>query len=99
VGGRNALDLVLTLELGRIIAADPGGYSHIVSKDTDFDSVVRHLKGETKLSAPPPKGSAAPPGQHAKAWRKKCPKSGRTAYLGIKLSPILWHALSARKRY
>ncbi len=51
VDGRNALDFVLTLELGRMIATDPGGYFHIVSKDTDFDSVVRHLKGETKLIA------------------------------------------------
>ena len=51
VDGRNALDFVLTLELGRMIAADPTGYFHIVSKDTDFDSVVRHLKGETKLLA------------------------------------------------
>jgi len=32
VDGRNALDFVLTLELGRMIAADPGGYFHIVSK-------------------------------------------------------------------
>ncbi|MEO8614195.1 MAG: PIN domain-containing protein [Luteolibacter sp.] len=51
VDGRNALDFVLTLELGRMIAADPKGYFHIVSKDTDFDSVIRHLKGETKLIA------------------------------------------------
>ncbi len=51
VQGRNALDFVLTLELGRIIAADPGGYFHIVSKDTDFDSIVRHLKSEKKLIA------------------------------------------------
>jgi hypothetical protein len=49
VDGRNALDFVLTLELGRRMAADPEGYFHIVSKDTDFDSVVRHLKGEKKL--------------------------------------------------
>jgi len=49
VVGRNALDFVLILELGRKIAADPEGYFHIVSKDTDFDSVIRHLKGETKL--------------------------------------------------
>ncbi len=42
---------MLTLELGRMIAADPAGYFHIVSKDTDFDSVVRHLKVETKLIA------------------------------------------------
>lgn len=49
VDGRNALDFVLTLELGRIIAADSEGYFHIVSRDPDFDSVVRHLKSETKL--------------------------------------------------
>ncbi len=42
---------MLTLELGRMFAADPAGYFHIVSKDTDFDSVIRHLKGETKLIA------------------------------------------------
>lgn len=51
VDGRNALDFILTFELGRIIATDPNGYFHIVSKDTDFDSVIRHLKGETKLIA------------------------------------------------
>lgn len=51
VQGRNALDFVLTLELGRILTADPAGYFHIVSKDTDFDSVIRHLKGENKLIA------------------------------------------------
>jgi hypothetical protein len=51
VDGRNALDFVLTLELGRTFAADPTGYFHIVSKDTDFDSVIRHLKSETKLIA------------------------------------------------
>ena len=51
VDGRNALDFVLTLELGRMCAADPEGYFHIVSKDTDFDSVVRHLKGEKKRIA------------------------------------------------
>lgn len=51
VDGRNALDFVLTLELGRMIAADPAGYFHIISRDTDFDSVIRHLKGETKLIA------------------------------------------------
>lgn len=51
VDGRNALDFVLTLELGRMIAAHPDGYFHIVSKDTDFDSVVRHLKREKILIA------------------------------------------------
>ena len=51
VEGRNALDFVLTLELGRLLAADPTGYFHIVSKDTDFESIVRYLKGEKKLIA------------------------------------------------
>jgi hypothetical protein len=51
VVGKNALDFVLTVELGRMIALDPEGYFHIVSKDTDFDSVVRHLKGEKKRIA------------------------------------------------
>jgi hypothetical protein len=51
VAGRNALDLILTLELGRSLASDPSGYFHIVSKDTDFDSVIRHLQSQTKLIA------------------------------------------------
>ncbi len=51
IDGRNALDFVLTLELGRSFASDPAGYFHVVSKDTDFDSVIRHLKSETKLIA------------------------------------------------
>ena len=51
VQGRNALDFVLTLELGRLLAADPDGYFHIVSKDTDFESILRHLKDEKKLVA------------------------------------------------
>lgn len=51
VEGRNALDFVLTFELGRIFASDPEGYFHIVSKDNDFDSVVRHLKAEKRLVA------------------------------------------------
>jgi hypothetical protein len=51
VQGRNALDFVLTLELGRILAADPNGYFHIVSKDTDFNAVVSYLKAEKKLIA------------------------------------------------
>jgi hypothetical protein len=51
VVGKNALDFVLTLELGRMVALDPEGYFHIISKDTDFDSVLRHLSGESKRIA------------------------------------------------
>ena len=51
VDGRNALDMLLALELGQLLAADPDGYFHIVSKDTDFESIVRHLTNEKKLIA------------------------------------------------
>lgn len=51
VEGRNALDMVLAVELGRILSSDPKGYFHIVSKDNDFKSVVRHLQSEKKLVA------------------------------------------------
>lgn len=51
VEGRNALDMVLALELGRILSRDPEGYFHIVSKDNDFKSVVRHLHAEDRLVA------------------------------------------------
>lgn len=48
VDGRNALDMILALELGRIISSDPEGYFHIIAKDTDYNSVVRHLKAEQR---------------------------------------------------
>ncbi|MES2657705.1 MAG: PIN domain-containing protein [Verrucomicrobiota bacterium] len=51
VVGRNALDFVLTFELGRQLAADPGGIFHIISKDTDFQSVVLHLTAEDRRIA------------------------------------------------
>jgi len=51
VVGRNALDLVLALEVGRKLATDPDGAFHIVSKDTDYQSVVLHLKAEKRRVA------------------------------------------------
>jgi hypothetical protein len=51
VVGRNALDLVLALEVGRKLATDPDGDFHIVSKDTDYESVVLHLKAEQRRVA------------------------------------------------
>jgi hypothetical protein len=41
--GPNALDLVLALHLGAARHADPQGYFHIVSGDTDFDALIGHL--------------------------------------------------------
>lgn len=51
VVGHNALDFVLALELGRQLAADPDGVFHIVSKDTDFQSIVLHLTAEERRIA------------------------------------------------
>jgi hypothetical protein len=51
VVGRNALDFVLSCELGQALAADPEGSFHIVSKDKDFKSIVTHLQGAGRLIA------------------------------------------------
>lgn len=42
--GRNALDFLLVYYLGRAVLADPTAYFHIVSKDTDFEPVIEHLR-------------------------------------------------------
>lgn len=44
--GRNALDLHIAFYLGRIATAEPGASFHVVSKDTGFDPLLRHLKSE-----------------------------------------------------
>ena len=46
VSGRNALDFALAYHLGRVMADNPSGYFHIVSKDRDFDALVKHVKGQ-----------------------------------------------------
>jgi hypothetical protein len=42
--GRNALDFYIAYYLGALAAKDPAGFFHIVSKDTGFDPLIRHLK-------------------------------------------------------
>lgn len=42
--GKNALDFAVAYYLGRAAAGDPGGYFHIVSRDTGFDPLIAHLK-------------------------------------------------------
>ncbi len=42
--GKNALDFHLAYYLGRLASDDPGGYYHIISRDTGFDPLVRHLR-------------------------------------------------------
>lgn len=42
--GRNALDLHIAYRIGRIAAEEPGASFHVVSKDGDYDPLIRHLK-------------------------------------------------------
>jgi len=42
--GRNALDFHIAFYLGDLIARDPQGAFHVISKDTGFDPLLRHLK-------------------------------------------------------
>ncbi len=48
---KNALDFVLTLELGRMCINDPDGYYHIIAKDKGYDAVVRRMRKLGVLSA------------------------------------------------
>jgi len=42
--GPNALDFHIAFYIGRISATDDNCYFHIISKDTGFDPLIRHLK-------------------------------------------------------
>ncbi len=49
--GKNALDFVLAHHTGRVAAADPQGYFHILSRDQGFDALVAHLTHQKILIA------------------------------------------------
>lgn len=42
-GGHNALDFHITYYLGKLAAADPAGCFYIISKDTGFDTLIKHV--------------------------------------------------------
>jgi len=42
--GSNALDFHIAYYIGQRAAADPAAYFHIISKDTGFDPLIRHLR-------------------------------------------------------
>lgn len=44
--GSNALDFHIAYYIGVLSAANPDGYFHIISKDTGFDPLVKHLRGK-----------------------------------------------------
>ena len=44
--GPNALDFHIAYYVGRLVAEYPDAYFHIISKDTGFDPLIKHLKGQ-----------------------------------------------------
>lgn len=44
--GNNALDFHIAYYIGVLSAEDPTAYFHIISKDTGFDPLIKHLKGK-----------------------------------------------------
>jgi hypothetical protein len=52
--GPNALDFHITYYLGSFAAADPTGFFHIISKDTGFDPLIKHLRAMRLYAARSP---------------------------------------------
>jgi hypothetical protein len=48
--GPNALDFHIAFYIGQLAEKDPNAYFHIISKDTGFDPLIKHLK-ERKIFA------------------------------------------------
>ena len=48
--GKNALDFHIAYYLGELAARDANGYFHVISKDTGFDQLIKHLTSK-KLHA------------------------------------------------
>lgn len=48
--GQNALDFHIAYYIGQLAASDPTAYFHVVSKDTGFDPLIRHLKSKNILA-------------------------------------------------
>ena len=42
--GRNALDFHVAFTLGELVHEDPKGYFHVISRDTGFDPLIKHLR-------------------------------------------------------
>jgi hypothetical protein len=44
--GNNALDFHIAYYIGALATEDPTSYFHIISKDSGFDPLIKHLKGK-----------------------------------------------------
>jgi hypothetical protein len=79
--GRNALDFHIAYYIGKLAAADPGAFFHIISKDGGFGPLVEHLKEKNIFSSRWPDIESIPA---AKAARAKSPQD-RAALVVAKL--------------
>lgn len=48
--GKNALDFHIAYYVGQIASQNPDAYFHIISKDSGFDPLIKHLKGKKVLA-------------------------------------------------
>lgn len=48
--GPNALDFHIAFYIGQLAQKDPNAYFHIISKDTGFDPLIKHLKAQKILA-------------------------------------------------
>lgn len=44
--GKNSLDFHIAYYIGELAAKEPGANFHIISRDTGFDPLIKHLKGK-----------------------------------------------------
>ena len=44
--GKNALDFHIAYYIGRLAAETPGASFHVISKDTGFDPLIKHLRAQ-----------------------------------------------------
>ena len=43
--GRNALDFHIAFYVGELSTKEPDAYFYVISRDTGFDPLIKHLKG------------------------------------------------------
>jgi PIN domain len=48
--GPNALDLHIAFTIGELSKAEPDAYFHIISKDSDYDPLIKYLKSKRILA-------------------------------------------------
>jgi hypothetical protein len=44
--GKNALDFHIAFYIGELAVKEPGAFFHIISRDTGFDPLIKHLKSK-----------------------------------------------------